>query len=132
MVWTLTVLSLIGYIAGLVILVKVTPALVKRSYDEALFIVIAAAAIAGIMLAFSAVGVTYSVFSGSLVVRSLDALLLLILFIVVIRTSLSAFRPRYGIGIGTYSLSRIMVGSFFLIVALAALCLLVLLFVPAS
>jgi hypothetical protein len=131
MVWTLTLASLVAYIIGLILLMRIAPALIKRSFDETFFIAVAAVAVLGAMLVFAAVGVTYTVFSGSLTVRGLDAFLLLILFIVTIRVSFSTFRPRYGIGIGTDRVSRVLTGSFFLLVAIAALCVLVLLFSPA-
>jgi hypothetical protein len=132
MEWTLTFISLGGYIVGLVLLFKIAPALIKRSFDDPLFIAQAAVAILGAMLGFSAVGVTYTVFSGDIAVRGFDVILLVILVVATMRLSLAAFRPRYGIGIGTNRLSRILAGCFFLSLAIVALYMLVLLFVPQS
>lgn len=131
MEWILTLISLVAYVVGLILLVRIVPRLVKRSFDEALFIVVAAVAVFGAMLAFGAIGVTFGVFGGHPAVRVLDAILLIVLFIVALRTSFGAFRPRYGIGVGSYRSSRIMAGIFFLIVAVAAIYVLVLLFKPA-
>ncbi|HET8845713.1 MAG TPA: hypothetical protein VFN35_29870 [Ktedonobacteraceae bacterium] len=131
MEWILTLISLVAYIIGLGLLVKIVPGLVKRSFDDALFIGVAAVAVFGAMLAFGAIGVTFSVFGGHPAVRVLDAILSIVLFIVALRTSFGAFRPRYGIGVGSYRASRIMTGSFFIFVAVAAIYVLVLLFKPA-
>ena len=129
---TLTLLSLVAYIAGLILLFRVAPLLVKRSFDDLLFIPVAAVAILGAMLAFGAVGITYSVFSGNIPIRVLDAFLLIVLLIVTIRMARQAFRPRYGIGIGTNRVSRIITGCFFIVLAIAAVYVLALLFVPTS
>lgn len=126
--WLITLGCIVAYSVGLVLFVKITPGLIKRAFDEALFIGVAAGAVFGAMLAFGAVGVTYAIFSGSLGVRIFDALLLLILGIVCLRTSLGAFRPRYGISTGTYRASRVMAGSFFLALVIACVVVLVLLF----
>ena len=128
MTWLLTPGCIVAYIIGLILLVKVMPGLLKRSYDDALFIGVAALAILGAMLTFGSIGIIFAIFSGELSARVFDALLLLILLIVTLRTSIGAFRPRYGIGVGTYRLSRIMAGSFFLALAVATIYMLVLLF----
>ncbi len=128
MVWLITLGCIVVYIGGLILLVKITPSLIKRAYDEALFIGIAAGAVFGAMLAFGAIGITYSVFNGGLSVRIFDALLLIILGIVALRTSIATFRPRYDSNLGTRRTSRIMAGSFFLALAATAVVVLVLLF----
>lgn len=128
MVWAVTFACLAAYCAGLVLFVKITPGVLKRAYDEALFIGVAAGAIFGAMLAFGSIGVTFALFGGSLGIRIFDGLLLVILGVVCLRTSLAAYRPRYGIGIGTYRASRIMAGSFFLALTVACAALLILLF----
>lgn len=129
--WLITLGCLVAYIAGLILLVKIMPILIKRAFDEALFIGYAAVAILGAMLAFGSVGVTFAAFSGSLGVRIFDVLLTLILGIIMLRTALSAFRPRYNRYQSANSTSRIMAGVFFLLLAIAAGAVLVLLFVPA-
>lgn len=130
MLWLLTSGCIVAYIAGLVLLVKIMPGLLKRAYDDALFIGVAAVAVLGAMLAFGAIGIIFGVYGGNTFVRIFDALLLLIFLFTALRTAMGAFRPRYGIGIGTYRVSRIITGSFFLALALAAVCMLVLLFKP--
>ena len=131
MEWQLTLGSLVAYIAGLILLFKIAPTLVKYTFDNPLFIVVSAVAILGAMLAFGAVAVTDLTFNDNLAVRSLDVFLLLILLIATIRLSRGAFRPRYGIGVGTDRVARVLAGSFFLVLAIGAICLLVLLFVPS-
>jgi hypothetical protein len=131
MIWLITFGCFVAYIGGLILLVRIMPRLIKRAVDDALFIGVAAVAIFGAMLAFGAVGVTFALFTGGLGVRILDALLLLILGIVTLRTSILAFRPRYDSYQSASGTSRIMVGSFFLLLTVAAAAVLVLLFVPA-
>lgn len=131
MIWLTTFGCIVTYSAGLVLLIKIVPSLLKRAYDDALFIGVAALAILGAMLAFGAIGITFAIFSGAVLARILDALLLLIFLLIALRTAIGALRPRYGIGIGTYRVSRIMTGGFFLALACAAIYVLVLLFLPA-
>ena len=130
MLWLITFGCIVAYIAGLILLVKVMPGLLKRAYDDALFIGVAAVAVLGAMLAFGSIGITFMAFGGQLLVRIFDALLLLIFLLIALRTAMGAFRPRYGIGVGTYRVSRIMTGSFFLALAAAAVYVLVFLFRP--
>jgi hypothetical protein len=126
--WTL--LCLIAYIGGLVILVWVTPYLLARSYDEGLFMGIAAADVFGAMLAFGAVAITFGIFSGNFGSKILDFLLLIGILIVGGRMSLRSFRSRYYSG--TYRSSCIVAGSYGVFLALAALFYIVMLFVPSS
>ncbi|HEX7733483.1 MAG TPA: hypothetical protein VF458_01425 [Ktedonobacteraceae bacterium] len=129
-VWLIAFGCLVAYIAGLVLLVRIMPRLIKRAFDEALFIGVAALAILGAMLAFGSIGVTFALFSGSLGARIWVALLLLILGIITLRTSINAFRPRYNSYQSANKTSRLLTGSFFLLLAVAAAALLALLFVP--
>ncbi len=131
MLWLLTFGCIVAYIAGLILLVKIMPGLLKRAYDDALFIGVAAVAVLGAMLAFGAIGITFATFSGNALVRIFDGLLVLILLLTALRTAIGALRPRYGIGVGTYRVSRILTGGFFLAVAAAAVYILILLFIPA-
>lgn len=128
MEWFITFGCIVAYIIGLILLVKVTPSLIRRAFDDALFIGVAAVAIFSAMLVFGAVGVIYTVFNGAIPVRVFDALLLVILGAVTLRTSFATFRPRYDINLGTYRASRIMAGSFFLALTAAAAAVLILLF----
>ena len=131
MIWLITLGCLVAYIVGLFLLVRIMPRLIKRAVDDALFIGVAAIAIFGAMLAFGAIGVTFAVFTGGLGVRIADALLLLILGIVTLRTSINAFRPRYDSYQSASRVSRVTVGVFFLLLAAAAAIVLILLFIPA-
>jgi len=132
MEWLITLGCLVAYSVGLFLLVRIMPRLIRRAIDEALFIGVAALAILGAMLAFGAIGVTFALFTGSLGVRIADALLLLILGIITLRTAVRAFRPpRQDSSPNANRTSRLLTGSFFLLLAIAAASLLVLLFVPA-
>ena len=92
--WTLA--SLIAYAGGLLIIMRVTPLLLPRSFDELRFTGIAVIDIIGAILAFGAVVVTYSLFSGNFAVKVLDFLLLAGIIFVAGRTSLICFRARAG------------------------------------
>lgn len=132
MVWFLTFGCIVAYIVGIFLLVKITPSLVKRAFDDALFIGVAAVAILGAMLDFGAIGVTYAIFNGAnggTGVRLFDALLLVILGIVTLRTAFTSLRPRYDSSFGTNRTSRLMAGSFYLLLTAAAAVVLVLIFV---
>jgi len=126
-----TLASLLAYAGGLVIVMKVTPKLLSRQYDEGLFMGIAAADIAGGILAFAAVLVTFELFNGTqnLLIKLFDTLLLVGIAIIAVRMSLRSFRPR--LAAGTFLASRILAGGFCILLMLAALYAIVLLFVPS-
>lgn len=128
MIWLLTLGCIVAYIGGLFLLVRVTPRLIKRAFDDALFIGVAAAAIFGAMLSFGAIGVIFAIANGALIARVFDGLLLIIQGITTLRTGIGVLRPRYDLNLGTYRASRIMTGSFFLALAAASVVVLVLLF----
>ncbi len=126
-----TLASLIAYIGGLLIVIKVTPLLLFRQYDEGLFMGIAAADIVGGILAFAAVMVTFALFNGTqnVITKIFDTVLLVGIFLIAVRMSLQSFRPR--IVAGTFRVSRILAGSFCLLLILAAIYAIVLLFLPS-
>ena len=124
-----TIACLIAYIAGLVLLMRVTPLLLVRAYDQGLFMAIAAVDILGGIFAFGAVAVTFALFSGNFGVRVLDFLLLVGIVIVGIRMSIRSFRPSEA---KTNRISRIVAGTYCLVLALAALYYLVLLLTPSK
>ncbi|HEY0755507.1 MAG TPA: hypothetical protein VGD98_16235 [Ktedonobacteraceae bacterium] len=130
MLWLITLGCLVAYVVGLFLLIRIMPRLIARAFDEALFIGVAAVAIFGAMLAFGAIGIIFAIFIGSLASRIGDALLLLILGGITLRTSINAFRPRYDSYQSANRTSRIMAGSFFLLLAIAAASVLILLFLP--
>ena len=131
MLWLITLACLVAYSAGLFLLIRIMPRLIKRAVDDALFIGVAAIAIFGAMLAFGGIGVTFGIFAGGIGVRILDGIMLLILGIVTLRTSINAFRPRYDSYQSASRLSRLSVGSFFLVLAGASAIVLILLFLPS-
>lgn len=126
-----TLASLIAYIGGLFIVIKVTPLLLSRQYDEGLFMGIAATDIVGGILAFAAVMVTFALLNGTqnVITRVFDTVLLVGIFLIAVRMSLHSFRPR--IVAGTFLVSRILAGSFCLLLTLAAIYAIVLLFLPS-
>jgi len=125
----LTVIGVIAYIFGLLIIITVTPRLLKLNFDEGLFMGIAAADVFGGILAFAPVGLTFALFNGTFGIKILDFLLLVGILIVGLRMSLRSFRPRYPAG--TFRVSRILAGSYCLLLLAAALYAIVLLFLPS-
>jgi predicted membrane-bound mannosyltransferase len=114
--WSL--LSLVAYIGGLIIVVKMTPRLIFRSFDEGFFMSLAAADIIGAVLAFGAVYVTFAVFTGSLAIRILDFLLLAGILVVAVRLTFQCLKPR--VSSGTFPVSRVLAGAYGLFLVLAA------------
>jgi hypothetical protein len=125
-----TLASLVAYAGGLFIVIKVTPLLLSRRYDEGLFMGIAAMDILGSILSFAAVMVLFALLNGTqnIVTRVFDTVLLVGIFLIAVRMSMRSFRPR--ITTGTFLVSRILAGSFCLLLTLAALYAIVLLFFP--
>src|SRR2546421_2588984 len=115
--WTLA--SLIAYAGGLIVIMRVTPLLLSRSFDELWFTGIAVIDIIGAILAFGAVVVTFSLFSGTFAVKVLDFLLLVGIAFVAGRTSFTCFRTRTGTE--TLLVSRITATGYGLFLVLAAL-----------
>ena len=126
-----TIVCLIGYGGGLVVLWRVTPLIVVRSYDEGLFMAIMALDIFGGIFAFGAVTITFALFSGNFPIRLLDFFLLLGILIVGARLAYTSFRANRHRR-GSYLASRIVAGVYCLALALAALFYLVLLFSPVN
>jgi hypothetical protein len=114
--WTL--LSLASYVSGLIIVIKVTPKLLARSFDEGIFMGLAVVAIAGGLLAFGAVFITYAVFNGVIAIRVLDFLLLVGILLVAIRLTFQCLKPH--IASGTFPVSRVLGGAYGLFLVLAA------------
>lgn len=115
--WTFA--SLIAYAGGLVVIMRITPLLLRRSFDELWFTGIAVIDIIGAILAFGAVVVTYSLFSGNFAVKVLDFLLLVGIILVAGRTSFTCFQTR--LKGETALISRITAGGYGLFLVLAAL-----------
>ncbi len=90
---------------------------------------IAAAEVIGGILAFAPIGINFALFNGAFAIKVLDFLLLVGIFIVGLRMSISSFRPRYKAG--TFQVSRILAGSYCILLLAAAVYYIVLLFVPS-
>ncbi|GAC1568345.1 MAG: hypothetical protein NVS3B14_17260 [Ktedonobacteraceae bacterium] len=126
----ITILSLIAFTGGLVVLLKITPMLLKLRFDEGYFMVLAAADIFGGLLVFAPVGVTFAEFNGAVAVRAFDMILLLIIGVVALRIAYRSFRPHYMRGV--IRVSGILVGSYFLLLLGLAIYALILMFVQPS
>ena len=125
-VWTL--IGLIAYVCGLVIVFTMTPRLLKFSYDEWEFMGFAVAVVSGGIMVFVPLAITFALFNGSLGVKVFDFLLLVGILVVGLRTSLRSFRPRNAGG--TFQVSRILAGSFCLLLLAASVYCIILLFLP--
>src|SRR5260370_15016065 len=90
--WTLACLC--AYIGGLIILVRVTPLLLIRRYDDGYFMAIAAADVFGGIFVFGAVAVTFALFSGGFALRLLEFFLL---FRIVVLALVMSFRSYYSL-----------------------------------
>jgi hypothetical protein len=121
--------SLIAYIGGLVVIWQVTPRMLGRSYDEGLFMAIAALDIVGALLAFGAVVVTFALFNGAIGIRVMDFILLVGILLLGVRMAWFSFRPR--LLTNTVAVSRVIAGVYCLCLALAALYYIVQMFMPA-
>jgi hypothetical protein len=108
-------------------IMRITPLLLPRSFDELWFTGIAVIDIIGAILAFGAVVVTYSLFSGAFAVRVLDFLLLVGIAFAAGRTALTCFRAHAGTQ--TLLVSRITATGYGIFLAVAAVYYIIQLFV---
>lgn len=125
-VWTL--IGLVAYVCGLVMVVTMTPRLWKFNYDEWMFMGYAVAIVFGGILAFMPLAITFALFNGSLGVKIFDFLLLVGIIVIGLRMTLRSFRPRFASG--TFQVSRILAGSFCLLLLAASVYCIILLFLP--
>ena len=125
-VWTL--IGLIAYVVGLAIVITMTSRLWKFKYDEWRFMGYAVAIVSGGILVFVPLAITFALFNGSLGVKIFDFLLLVGIFVLGLRMSLRSFRPRNAAG--TFRVSRILAGSFCLLLLTASIYCIILLFLP--
>jgi len=119
--------SLVAYVAGVFVLLRVTPMLLHRHYDEGLFMGIAALDIFGALLAFGGIIVLLLLYSGALGVRILGFILLIGVLLVAARLTRRSFQARAGVD--TFSTSRIIAGCYSVFLALAALYYIVQIFI---
>ncbi len=127
-VWTL--IGLIAYIGGLVIMVTMTPRLGKFRYDDWMFMGYAVAMVSGGILLFVPLAITFALFNGTFGVKIFDFVLLVGIFVVGLMMALRSFRPRFTSG--TFQVSRILAGCFCLLLLAASAYCIILLFVPAQ
>lgn len=114
--WTLV--SFVGYIVGLILIVKVTPRLLLRSYDDAWFMVFAVLDILGAFLIFGCIVISLGFSNGNIGIKALDFVLLVVVILVTGRVALSCFRNDSR---GVQLVSRYGAGVFCLFISLAAL-----------
>ena len=79
-VWTL--IGLVAYVCGLVIVVTMVPRLWKFNFDEWMFMGFAVVVVSGGIMAFIPLGITFALFNGSFEVKIIDFLLLVGIFVV--------------------------------------------------
>lgn len=115
----LTILSIIAYVGGIILLLRITPQILKRKYDEGFFMVFAAADIFAGLLVFGAVGVTFSLFNGAAAVRVFDFFLLAVIIGVSLLLTFRSFRPRSTDGVER--ISGVLAGSYCVLLIVAAL-----------
>jgi hypothetical protein len=120
-------LAIIAYIGGLAVMLRMTPMLLARSFDEGLFMAIAAADILGAILSFGAVVAMYAVFNAAVLVKIVDFVLLVGILFVTGRLALFCLRPRFIAG--TNRVSRVLAGAFCLCLTIASVYYMVQLFV---
>lgn len=111
--------SIVAYVGGLYLMLRTTPMLLARSYDEGLFMVIAAGDILGAILAFGGIVVIFAAFNGNVLVKVISVLLLIGVLVITGRLALFSLRPRYVAG--TNKISRIVTGIYCLCLVLASL-----------
>jgi hypothetical protein len=111
--------SIVAYVGGLYLMLRTTPMLLARSYDEGLFMVIAAGDILGAILAFGGIVVIFAAFNGNVVVKIICILLLIGVLVITGRLALFSLRPRYVAG--TNKISRIVTGIYCLCLIVASL-----------
>jgi hypothetical protein len=122
LLWTL--ICLVAYVCGLVIIVKMTPMLLSSPYYEGMFMGVAAADVIGGILAYGAMVVSFYLFNGAFAVRVLDFLFLAGIFVVGLALARQSIRPRAS----GYRSSRIVAGLYCGLLALAAILSIVFLF----
>jgi len=121
--WVLV--SIVAYVGGLIIIIRMTPRLLSHSFDEMFFMGAAALDILGALLAFGAIVLTFALFNGAFPIRVLNFLLLLGILVVTARTALYCIRPRAGAS----AVSRALTGGYGFFLAAASVFYIVQIFV---
>lgn len=117
--------GLVAYIGGLVLIVRATPRLLFRSYDEAWFMVFAVLDIFGAFLVFGGIVIPLFASNGNFGIKFLDFILFLVVTFITGGIALFCFRNNTQ---GVQRFSRYGAGSFCLFLAVAALYCIVALF----
>ncbi len=120
-----TLLSLVAYIVGLVLILKATPRLLFRSYDEIRFMVLAVLAILGAFLTFGGIVVSLAVWDGNIGIKAVDFILLVLVILITGRMAVSCFRNTKQ---DVQFVSRYAAGVFCLFLSLSAVYYIVALF----
>ncbi|HLZ63674.1 MAG TPA: hypothetical protein VKR06_42630 [Ktedonosporobacter sp.] len=114
----LTLASILAYIAGIVLVMRITPKLLEHRYDEGWFLGLAALDIVGALLVFGAFAFSYTIFSGNFGIRVLDFLLLVGMLVASMRMAFFSLRPSWPSE--TFRVSRIAAVVYCLLLALAS------------
>jgi hypothetical protein len=126
LVWTL--ICLVAYVCGLIIIIKMTPMLLSSPYYEGMFMGAAVADVIGAILAYGAMVVSFYLFNGVFAVRVLDFLFLAGIFVVGLAMARQSIRPRAS----GYRSSRIVAGLYCGLLAFAAILSIVFLFTASA
>lgn len=121
--WVLV--SIIAYVGGLLIVMRMTPRLLSHSFDEMFFMGAAALDILGALLAFGAIVLTFALFNGAFPIRVLNFLLLVGILLVTMRIALYCIRPRTGAS----TVSRALTGGYGFFLAAASVFYIVQIFI---
>jgi hypothetical protein len=100
--------------------------LLARSYDEGLFMAIAAGDILGAILAYGAIVALYATFNASIAIKIVDCLLLIGVLLITARLAMFSLRPRHVAG--TNKISRILSGIYCICLAVSSVYYMVQLF----
>ncbi|WP_338257401.1 hypothetical protein [Dictyobacter halimunensis] len=108
-------------------MLKTTPMLLARSYDEGLFMAIAAADILGAILAFGGIIVMLAIFNANIFIKIIDFILLIGVMLITARLAMFSLRPRYATRIN--KVSQIAAGIYCICLVVAAVYCMVQLFI---
>lgn len=114
----LTLASLVAYIVGLVLIVRVTPKLLFYAYDEVRFMGFAILDILGALLTFGSIVILLAAWDANMGIRSLNFILLVIIMLITGSLALACSRNHRR---GVQRISRLVAVLFCLSLVVAAL-----------
>lgn len=114
----LTLASLVAYIVGLVLIVRVTPKLLFYAYDEVRFMGFAILDILGALLTFGSIVILLAAWGANMGIRSLNFILLVIIMLITGSLALACSRNHRR---GVQRISRLVAVLFCLSLVVAAL-----------